>query len=341
MMISNAGTERHLGRHPAETPPAMLRERIAGRQAWRRDTLTAADWTVAIPPDCLAELRAALADMRHNPLPLFLLDPDDFALDACRSLMGRVRAMLDDGIMFAVLDRLPMGEMSRDESVMLYWLLASLVARPVAQKLDGTMVYVVRDTGAVLAPGSGIRPTVTNVDLTFHNDNSYNQTPPDYVALFCQQRAREGGISRVMSVATVHNELLAQPALLARLYRPFWYDRHREHAPDEPTTFAAPVFEYDSRLKARLALLEIAGGYTLRDAAMDGETQAALAAVRAVFERPELRVELDFQPGQIQFVNNRATGHARTNFIDGEVPEQRRQLVRLWLRDHGARGYRG
>jgi alpha-ketoglutarate-dependent taurine dioxygenase len=74
---------------------------------------------------------------------------------------------------------------------------------------------------------------------------------------------------------------------------------------------------------------------------MDGATTAALAAVRAVFDRPELRVELDFQPGQIQFVNNRATGHARTNFIDHEAPEQRRQLVRLWLRDHGARGYRG
>jgi alpha-ketoglutarate-dependent taurine dioxygenase len=336
-MMTSAGTERSA----AEAAPAMLRERIVGRQAWRRDTLTPADWTVTMPPDCLAELRAALAALRHNPLPLFLLDPGDFALDSCRALMGRVRAMLDDGIMFAVLDRLPMGEMSRDESVMLYWLLASLVARPVAQKLDGTMVYVVRDTGAALAPGSGIRPTVTNVDLTFHNDNSYNQTPPDYVALFCQQRAREGGISRVMSVATVHNELLAQEALLARLYRPFWYDRHREHAPDEPSTFAAPVFEYDGRLQARLALLEIAGGYALRGAAMDGATTAALAAVRAVFDRPELRVELDFQPGQIQFVNNRATGHARTNFIDHEAPEQRRQLVRLWLRDHGARGYRG
>lgn len=332
-MTNSARTER--------TAPAMLREHIAGRQAWRRDTLTLADWTVAIPPDCLAELRAALAALRRNPLPLFLLDPDEFALDACRTLMGRLRAILDDGIMFAVLDRLPMDEMSLDESVMLYWLLANLVARPVAQKLDGTMVYIVRDTGAVLAPGSGIRPTVTNVDLTFHNDNSYNQTPPDYVALFCQQRAKEGGISRVMSVATVHNELLAQERLFERLYRPFWYDRHREHAPEEQTIFAAPVFEYDGRLKARLALLEIAAGYTLRGEAMDSETTAALAAVRAVFDRPELRVELDFQPGQIQFVNNRATGHARTSFTDGEAPEQRRQLVRLWLRDRGARGYRG
>jgi alpha-ketoglutarate-dependent taurine dioxygenase len=255
--------------------------------------------------------------------------------------MHRVRAMLDDGIRFAVLDRLPMDEMSRDESTMLYWLLASLVARPVAQKRDGSMMFVVRDTGATLAPGSGIRPTVTNVDLTFHNDNSYNETPPDHVALFCQQRAKEGGISRVMSVATVHNELLAEPALLARLYRPFWYDRHREHAPDEPSTFAAPVFEFDGVLKARLALLEIGAGYTLRGETIDDEGKAALEAVRAVFERPELRIELDFQPGQIQFVNNRATGHARTNFIDAAAPERRRQLVRLWLRDRGRRAYRG
>jgi alpha-ketoglutarate-dependent taurine dioxygenase len=333
-MMDTVPLERH-------SAPAMLRQRITGRQAWRRDTLSPADWLVTIPPDCLAELRAALAALRRDPLPLFLLSPDDFALAACRALMRRVRAVLDDGISFAVLDRLPMDEMSRDESTMLYWLLASLVARPVAQKLDGTMLFVVRDTGATLAPGSGIRPTVTNVDLTFHNDNSYNQTPPDYVALFCQQRAREGGISRVMSVATVHNELLAQPALLERLYRPFWYDRHREHAPDEPSTFAAPVFEYDCALKARLALLEIGAGYSLRGEAMDDETVAALAALRAVFERPELRVDLDFQPGQIQFVNNRATGHARTNFVDDEAPERRRQLIRLWLRDRGGRFYRG
>jgi len=69
-------------------------------------------------------------------------------------------------------------------------------------------------------------------------------------------------------------------------------------------------------LKARLALLEIRGGYELRGVEIDDETQRALAAVQSVFDRPELRVELDFQPGQIQFVNNRATGHARTGFTD-------------------------
>ena len=78
-------------------------------------------------------------------------------------------------------------------------------------------------------------------------------------------------------------------------------------------------------------------GYELRGERMDNET----AAVQAVFDRPELRVELDFEPGQIQYVNNRATGHARTEFVDHPEPERKRHLVRLWLRDSGRRGYRG
>lgn len=71
------------------------------------------------------------------------------------------------------------------------------------------------------------------------------------------------------------------------------------------------------------------------------DTRRLKAALRSVFDRAELRVELDFQLGQIVLVNNRATGHARTEFTDHEAPERRRQLVRLWLCDHGGRGYRG
>ncbi len=297
-----------------------------------------------MPPAARAELRDVVAEIRRSPLPTFLLDPRDFALDACRATMDEVRRVTTEGPMFAVLDRLPMAGLGRDEAIQLYWLLSSLLGRPVAQKLTGQMFYDVMDTGAKLKPGSGIRPTVTNVDLRFHNDNSYNETPPDYVCLLCLHPAKQGGVSQIVSVATVHQALEENfPELMGRLYRPFWYDRHAEHQPDEPTTFAAPVFERgaDGTVKARLALSEIFAGYELRGERMDNETTAALAAVHAVFDRPELRVELDFEPGQIQYVNNRATGHARTEFVDHPEPERKRHLVRLWLRDSGRRGYRG
>jgi len=313
-------------------------------QAWTRDTIVPADWTVTLTDTAQRELLAVRNEIRRAPLPTFLVEPKDFALDACRAVIEEVRRVAQSGPMFAVLDRLPMAEITRDEAIQLYWLLSSLLARPVAQKITGQMFYDVMDTGAKLKPGSGIRPTVTNVDLRFHNDNSYNETPPDYVCLLCLHPAMQGGVSQVMSVATVHKALEDRhPELMPRLYRPFWYDRHAEHHPGEPTTFAAPIFERaaDGTVKARLALSEIHAGYALRDERMDNETTAALAAVQSVFEQPELHVELAFAPGQIQFVNNRATGHARTEFVDFPEPERKRHLVRLWLRDAGKRGYRG
>src|SRR5258708_5371953 len=308
----------------------MLPHAITGPQAWSAASLGAADWTVPIPEDCLEELRRVLRHSRAHPLPMLLTTPDELELDACRMLMRRVGDQLENGTMFAVLDRLPVEEMSLEESTTLYWLLSSLLARPVAQKLDGTMTYLVRDTGAVLKPGSGIRPTVTNVELNFHNDNSYNETPPEIVALLCHSQAKEGGLSRVISAYTVHNRLLERaPELLARLYRPFWYDRHREYFDGEPDTFASPIFAYDGTLTARLALLEIHGGYTLRGERPDDESEAALKLVEAVLAEPDLPVTLRFEPGQIQYVNNRATGHSRTAFVDGERPEEKRLLVRL------------
>jgi len=313
-------------------------------QAWTRATIAPADWTVPLPDAAIRELLAVRDELRRAPVPTFLLDPRDFALDACRAAMAEVRRVTESGPMFAVLDRLPMGELTREEAIDLYWLLSSLLARPVAQKLNGQMFYDVMDTGAKLKPGSGIRPTVTNVDLRFHNDNSYNESPPEFVCLLCLHPAKQGGISQVMSVATVHDALERQhPELMARLYRPFWYDRHAEHRPGEATTFAAPIFERspDGTIKARLALSEIHAGYDLRGERLDNETAAALAAVQSVFEQPELHVELGFAAGQIQYVNNRATGHARTEFTDFPEPERKRHLVRLWLRDGGRRGYRG
>jgi alpha-ketoglutarate-dependent taurine dioxygenase len=313
-------------------------------RTWTRDTIAPADWTVRLPDEAVRELLAVRDEQRRAPVPTLLLDPKDFALNACRATMDEVRRATQSGPMFAVLDRLPMDRLSRDEAVALYWLLASLLARPVAQKLNGQMFFDVLDTGAKLKPGSGIRPTVTNVDLRFHNDNSYNAAPPDYVCLFCLHPAMEGGVSQVMSVATVHQALEQRhPELMTRLYRPFWYDRHAEHHPGEPTTFAAPMFERgaDGTIKARLALSEIRGGYELRGERLDNETAAALDAVQSVFDQPELHVELSFAAGQIQFVNNRATGHARTEFVDFPEPERRRHLVRLWLRDAGRRGYCG
>jgi hypothetical protein len=67
---------------------------------------------VNLTPEALAELRAVMQELRRSPLPVFLLDPRDYALDACREVMARVREATQRGPMFAVLEHLPMDEMA-------------------------------------------------------------------------------------------------------------------------------------------------------------------------------------------------------------------------------------
>ncbi|MBV8779015.1 MAG: TauD/TfdA family dioxygenase [Alphaproteobacteria bacterium] len=320
----------------------MLQHQIVGPSAWKRADIRTEHYRVWLDAASLDEIRRVVDEIRAHPLPTIIRSPADFDMPNCHAAMAEVRSILKEGVRFAVVDRLPVEEMSQDEAETIYWLLASMVARPVAQKLDGTMIYNVWDTGKQALPGSGVRPDSTNIEIRFHIDNAYNTTPPEYVGLLCLQTAKSGGVSRVLSFHSVHNRLLAQhKELLPRLYRPFWFDRQREFFDGEPDTFFAPVFEERDELRARFSVHQINSGYAMRGEPVDNEGTAALAAMLEAFEDPEMAVDFAFQPGEIQFVDNRTLGHSRTEFEDWPEPERRRHLIRLWLRDHGRRAYTG
>jgi len=315
---------------------------IDAASAWVGRNVQPDDYRVELSPACHEEIRRTVDEIRAFPLPTIVLSAKDFAMPACREQMARVRHILDRGVRFAIVDRLPVAEMDASEATAIYWLLSSMISRPVAQKLDGTLIYDVLDTGQEALPGSGVRPDKTNIEIRFHNDNAYNDTPPDYVGLLCLRQAMSGGHSRVLSFHAAHNALLARyPGRLPRLYQPFWFDRQREYHPGDSPIFFAPAFENAGELKARFSVHQINSGYAMKGEALDQDGEAAIAALLEVFEEDGLAVDFDLEPGQIQFVNNRATGHARTEFTDFPEPERKRHLVRLWLRDRGKRGYRG
>lgn len=324
-----------------ETGAMKSDSELTGPLAWTRAALAEDAGLLTVSAQAREELLAAALFLADNPLPVLALDPADFAMPHCRALMREARAMLDDGPGFVILDRLPLAELGRDPAIALYWLLARMVARPVAQKWDGAMIYDVMDKGR--PPGNGVRPDVTNVGQNFHTDNSYNLCPPRYVALFCLQTARQGGLSSVVSFHAAHNEMRRRhPELLERLYRPFHFDRQREHAEGDAMTVSHPLFaRRDGELIARLSLRQVLNGYALAGETLDEEGRAALEAFEAIMNDPALRRDFDFEPGQIQIVNNVAVGHKRTGFTDWPEPERRRRLVRLWLRDEGRPFYNG
>ena len=309
--------------------------------SWRGDELPSSPGLMAIPQPVIDELAEVVSYLDANPMPPLSLMPEDFALSATARFGRTVRAELESGLGFALLDRLPIEHWTLDQCRAVYWLLGRTVGRPVAQSHDGKMLYDVKDFGR--PAGNGVRPDVPNIGQNFHTDNSYNTTPPEVVGLMCIHPAREGGISGIVNFHWAHTELGRRaPELLERLHEPFYFDRQREHAEADTKYISHPLFEArESQLIGRLSKRQVIYGYKLADEVLDPRGEEALDAFDALMNDPGVPVHFDFEPGQIQFINNLALGHNRTAFIDFEEPDRKRHLLRLWLRDQGRPGYGG
>jgi alpha-ketoglutarate-dependent taurine dioxygenase len=318
-----------------------LRETGGGRMRWLARDITDSDWIVQMTPAALEEIERLAEFLQHNPLPILQRRLDEFALPACRGLMAQMKLILDDGVGFALLDRLPMDDYPIDTLLEIYWLLGQCIGRPVAQKWNGQMIYDVADTGAEYAYGT--RGSHTSVELNFHTDNEFARMLPDYVGLFCRQSAKSGGQSRFCSLYSVHQRMLEQyPHELARLYQPVFYDRQKEHREGaEPVCFA-PCFSWrNGRMFARANASLIRKGYQVAGAKMDALLIAALDAIDEICEAEDLWFEAPLQRGQIQYLNNHEIGHYRSAFEDYDEPGRKRHLYRLWHRSDGDSSYDG
>lgn len=310
------------------TPP----QDIEKRQTWTRASLSPRNWLVRVPEPCIAELDAALAQRAEAPHPR--LWPEDVDLPASRALMDFVRDKLAHGEGLVVLDRFPVERYTEEQNRALGWLLATLLGPVVAQKWDGTRVYDVKDSGQPL--GYGVRRSITNLEQPFHTDGGWLSQPPALVGLFCLESAEEGGLSRFVSLVTAHERLRDRdPALLARLYEPFWWDRQAEHAPDDSRVSSHPVFAHEGGgLIARYYEDYVLKGQSLAGEPLDAAGTAALVALREVLDAQDQWVEFRIEKGQLQYLNNRRFAHSRTGFVDrGEG--RRRHMLRFWNREEG------
>ena len=321
--------------------PQMLYDTITDKHAWKREALSPEDWLVPFPQACVAELDAVVQYLRQYPQPITHLRLASFKLTTCASIMAQVHVKMRYLVGFAVVDRVPIERYSETENRAIVWVLASLLGQVVARKWDGTFLYDVKDSGQPL--GYGMRRSVTNLEQPFHTDGGWLSLPPSAIGLFCLQPAQQGGLSRLVSLGTVHNELRHRhPDLLARLYRPFWRDRQAEHAPDDKRVSRHPVYQYDGHtLIARYYEDYVCNGSRLSGEELDTAGIAALVAMRATVNDPENWVEFQVEQGQFQYINNRQFAHACTAFGDTSGVRSQRHMLRLWNRDEGTAGLEG
>ena len=320
--------------------PSILETPLTGSMAWRSETLLSNDGKVILDADSLAEIRQVAQELVSNPFPIEALKPKMFHMPACQAIMTSVREQIEDGIGFAIIDRIPLDEFQVEIAKKIYWLLMNMVGQTVAQKWDGTLVYDVTDTKVKEAAGNGIRSSKTNSGQAFHTDNAFN-LPPEHVALFCLQTAQEGGISGLVSLETVYNDLLENHIdCLHRLYEPFYFDRQREHGEGESLTSFKPIANYDDRtVEFNFSPRLVQQGYKVEGLEMDAAAKKAVRTLIEVSEKTNYCKSFEFEIGQIQIVNNRRLGHRRTAYTDH--PDAPRHLIRLWLRNQGKPFYAG
>ena len=320
----------------------MIESEITGPMAWRSATVTESDWLVAVPGECFNEIDRVIDKLRREQMPMLALHPEDYELAACTRLMAGARQHLDESFGVVVLDRFPVERYSLPETRKIFWLLGSLLGRCVSQSIQGEMMVSVRDTG--IPKTIGVRGFRTNYPQRPHVDNSFNYAPPDHVSLLSLHKAVKGGVSQFISFYTVHNEMRRRfPALLPRLYQPFYQDRQGDFRPGEPQVLTNPVFAYDTTdgFRSRYTHFTIPAGYQTARVPFKGEAKAAFDAVTSIIEDPSLYCSLTIEPGQLQIVNNRTIGHGRGEYTDSNDPARRRHLLRLWHRDWGRTGYEG
>ena len=310
-------------------------------RSWLASEIKPDDWVVELSTEVLGEIDRLAGFLLQNPLPMLQRRLDEFELPACRQMMLAMKHILDDGVGFAVLDRLPMDSYPIEALLDVYWLFGQFIGRPVAQKWNGQMIYDVSDTGAEYAYGT--RGSRTSVELNFHTDNAFARMPPDYVGLFCRHPAKTGGVSRICSLYSVHQRMLEQyPQELARLYQPVFFDRQKEHHEGAEKICLAPYFSWrNERMFARANASLIRKGYEVADQQMDALLAAALDAIDEICTAADLWFEAPLQRGQIQYLNNHEVGHYRSAFEDHDDALCKRHLYRLWHRESGDSSYDG
>jgi hypothetical protein len=294
-----------------------------------------AEWSYHLSPSEIAEIEAAVREVRRHGLDIADVRREDFPLPTLGPVLERLRAEVLDGSGFVLLRGMPVEGRSIAESATAYWGIGTYFGNARSQNAKGHLLGHVYDLGLGLSSTNpNLRSYATAERQNFHIDRC------DVVALLCLRRAKSGGLSAIVSSVAVHNAMAARrPDLLDRLYRPFPVDPRGEVPKGKAPFYERPVFKaHDGYVSVLYSRLHIGSAQRFPEARrLTPEDIEALDMLNELAGDPELRLDMNFMPGDIQFLHNHTILHARSAYEDWPEIERKRHLLRLWLAPPGAR----
>jgi hypothetical protein len=318
---------------------APFRLHIAEPCAWKAQELRAdSSWIYELALTEIAEIETALETVKKAGTPLLKIRARDFPLVATAQRMREVSRQLEEGRGIALVRGVPTARYDDADLEKIYWGLSVHLGVVIAQNTRGDHIGHVRDEGLKWGQVSGgelVRGYRTNAYMPFHSD------PTDRVGLFCVQKAKVGGLSSIASSTAVYNEMLARhPQALDCLFRGFHYSLRGEGSGGiaQITEYRVPVFDYFAgKLSSRYVRKTIAQAAVVGGVPLTEEESSALDLLDELVKSDELRFDMSFEPGDIQYLNNHVAFHSRTGFEDDPDPARRRHLMRVWLQSADAR----
>ncbi len=275
--------------------------------------------------------------MQRRGFPLYGFTRDDFPLARTAALFADINQDLETGRGAVRLRGLDVERYTEEQLRQVFWGIGCHLGTPLYQNARGEIMGEVRDesrlaeqtyepveAGKVASSRSRTRGTGP---LRWHTDRC------DVLALLCARNAKAGGVSKLASIVTIHDEMLRRrPDLLASLYQDYWRARPRDE--DGQTTqraFAMPVFAVqDAKITCQYSRTYVEQAQEFPEVPrLTAAQNEALDLLAEIAE--ETCLHAPFVPGDIQLMNNHVIFHGRTAYEDDVSAQRDRLLFRLWL----------
>lgn len=307
----------------------ILKSQITDKCAWiGQDIKNNTDWIYHLSPHMLDVLDQHLTQLEQQNLVAPHFDAHDIQITDPELLqfIQDISNELENGYGFMVIRGLDAQKYNEIQLSNVYYLLGLHMGNPVTQNARGDLIGYVENIGD--KSNKMTRVYETNEYLPYHADLS------DVVGLLSIRKAKQGGLSSIVSSSTVYNRILEKyPEYLGYFYHPAWYDHLGDVDPS-----LSPIFSYhDGKLACRYLRHYIELGHVRKNVPLSQVQLEALNIFDQISHDPSLRLDMMLEPGDIQFCNNYCVMHSRSSFEDYDELHLRRKLLRLWLQMPNAR----
>lgn len=309
-------------------PEAELKP-VRAPHVWRGPEMARrTDWIRPLSQAEIDAIAAAVQALDETGIDIADITAADFQVPALQGLIDEIHQATLHGRGFILVRGVPVDRWTKRQCGIAYFGLGAHLGEAMSQNAKGHILGHVKDIGLDYN-GPTNRGYQTAARLPYHTDSS------DIVALLCLKPSRSGGLSTIASSGAIYNAMLEKrPDLVAELTRPAYRDRRGEVPEGAHEWYAVPVFNPmpGGGLVTTYVRSAIRKAQRFQDVPRTSpQMEEACDMMDAMAESADFHLDMEFLPGDIQFLNNHWIMHSRTAFEDFPEPERRRHLFRLWL----------